>query len=121
MLGLGIDVFEVVDADRLTALLEAVGPIEVEDATLDAADAGKILTARDPSVPAIEQYPAATAVWSGIAAAMSEEGSGSVASASAGDLTVDAVLGRALRRIGRGPRPSCRAARCRAKPRGVST
>ena len=41
MLGLGIDVFEVVDADRLTASLEAVGPIEVEDATLDAADADK--------------------------------------------------------------------------------
>ena len=30
MLGLGIDVFEVVDADRLTALLEGIGPIEVE-------------------------------------------------------------------------------------------
>ena len=32
MLGLGIDVVEVVDADRLTALLEAVGPIEVDSA-----------------------------------------------------------------------------------------
>ena len=30
MLGLGIDAFEVVDADRLTALLEGIGPIEVE-------------------------------------------------------------------------------------------
>ena len=92
MLGLGIDVLEVVDADRLTALLEGVGPIEVEDATLDAGAAAEILTARDPSVPAIEEYPAATAVWSGIAAAMSERGSGSIATASAGGLTVDALM-----------------------------
>ena len=30
MLGLGIDAFEVVDADRLAALLEGIGPVEVE-------------------------------------------------------------------------------------------
>jgi hypothetical protein len=109
MLALGIDAFEVVDADRLTALLEGIGPIEVDlpadvtdaeadivaeegTATLDPAGAAAILTARDPSVPAIEQYPAATAVWSAVASAMTDSGTGAVAAASAGPLTIDALL-----------------------------
>jgi hypothetical protein len=86
MLGLGIDVFEVVDVDRLTALLEGIG-------VPDAASAAAVLTDRDPSVPAIEQYPDATATWSEIAATMSEDGTASVASAGSSDApTIDSLL-----------------------------
>ncbi len=88
MLALGIDAVEVVDAGALAAALEGIGSFEVDlpadvtaaggdvvaeagRATLDPASAAAILTARDPAVPALDQYPTATAVWSGIAAAMS--------------------------------------------------
>jgi hypothetical protein len=86
MLGLGIDVFEVVDVDRLTALLEGIG-------VPDAASAAAVLTDRDTSVPAIEQYPDATATWSEIAGTMSEDGTASVASAGSSDApTIDSLL-----------------------------
>ena len=107
MLGLGIDAIEVVDAARLATLLDGVGPIAVElpvdvtdasgavvadagSATLDPAAAASILTARDPAVAALDQYPAATAVWSGIAASMS--GGDAVASASDAAPTVEGLM-----------------------------
>ncbi len=107
MLGLGIDAIEVVDAARLATLLGDVGPIAVElpvdvtdasgavvadagSATLDPAAAASILTARDPAVAALDQYPAATAVWSGIAASMS--GGDAVASASDAAPTVEGLM-----------------------------
>jgi hypothetical protein len=85
MLGLGIDAFEVVDADRLTALLEGV-------AAPDPSAAAEVLTTRDSSVPAIEQYPEATAAWSEIAAAMTEEDTDPVSVASSGPPTIDGLL-----------------------------
>jgi hypothetical protein len=89
LLGLTIDAHEVVDRGRLAELLEPVGDIEVElpadvtDArgrvvaeagtqTLDPEAAAAVLTARDPDVPATDQYPAATAVWKGVAAAVGD-------------------------------------------------
>jgi hypothetical protein len=88
-MGLTLDHVEVVDAARLAELLAPLGdlpvdlPADVTDAdgdvvaergpdTVDAEEAAAILTARDPAVPAIEQYPAAGAVWSGVAAAIGE-------------------------------------------------
>jgi hypothetical protein len=85
-LRLGLDHVEVVDAERLDDLLAPLGDLEVDlpddvtdadgdevaeegQATIDAATAAAILTARDPDIPAIEQYPAAAAVWSAVAAA----------------------------------------------------
>lgn len=85
-LRLSLDHVEIVDADRLDDLLAPLGeltvdlPEEVTDAsgdevaragpaTIDAEAAAAILTARDPDVPAMEQYPAAAAVWSAVAEA----------------------------------------------------
>jgi hypothetical protein len=89
LLGLTIESFEVVDEARLEELLRPVGdidvdlPIDVTDAegrvvadsgaqTLDPAAAAAVLVARDPSVPADEQYPAAPAVWAAIAEAVGD-------------------------------------------------
>ena len=89
LLGLTIESFEVVDQARLEELLRPVGdidvdlPVDVTDAdgqvvaesgaqTLDPAAAAAVLAARDPSVPAVEQYPAATAVWAAIAEAVGD-------------------------------------------------
>jgi hypothetical protein len=112
---LQLDQVEVVDAARLTEVLEPVGDIAVDlpsdvtdasgatvaeagTATLDAAAAAAILTARDPDVPAVRQYRAAAAVWSGIAAAVGD-GIGAEADADA-DLpvvtSVDDLLARLL-------------------------
>jgi hypothetical protein len=89
LLGVTIESFEVVDAARLEELLRPVGdievdlPVDVTDAggrvvaqagaqTLDPEAAAAVLVARDPSVPAVEQYPAATAVWAAIAEAVGD-------------------------------------------------
>jgi hypothetical protein len=89
LLGLTIESFEVVDEARLEELLRPVGdidvdlPVDVTDAdgrvvadsgaqTLDPAAAAAVLVARDPSVPADEQYPAASAVWAAIAEAVGD-------------------------------------------------
>jgi hypothetical protein len=89
LLGLTIDSFEVVDQSGLEELLAPVGeievdlPVDVTDAdgrvvagsggqSLDPAAAAAVLTARDPSVPAVEQYPAAIAVWAAIAQAVGD-------------------------------------------------
>lgn len=94
-LGLSFDVVEMADAARLTELLGPFGlvevtlPIDVTDAEgevvveagtaeMDAAAMAAVLTARDPSVPAADQAPAAAAVWDGIIATLSD-GSGSSA------------------------------------------
>jgi len=114
LLGLALDEVEVVDAVGLTAMLERFGELEVElptdvtDAdgevvaeagaqTLDPAAAAAVLTARDPDVPAAEQYPAAQAVWSAVAAAIgdgvgSEGGDASTALASSAGGTLDGIL-----------------------------
>jgi hypothetical protein len=120
LLGVSLDVVEVVDAERLTEILEPFGPLEVDlpadvtdadgdtvaDAgsqTLDPSEAAAVLTARDPEVPALEQYPAAEAVWSAVATAIGDGGvrSGTSApaateptdpSASAADGSLDAIL-----------------------------
>ena len=118
LLGLTLDEVEIVDADGLTELLEGLGPLEVDlpidvtDAdgdvvaeagshTFDAAEAAAVLAARDPSVPAADQYPAAEAVWSAVAASI---GDGTAAPAAAttvppapgagggGEGDVDAIL-----------------------------
>jgi hypothetical protein len=89
LLGVSLDVVEVVDAERLTEILEPFGPLEVDvpaDVTdadgdivaaagaqaLEPADAAAVLTARDPEVPAVEQYAAAEAVWSAVATAIGD-------------------------------------------------
>jgi hypothetical protein len=126
LLGLTIDSFVVADRAQLEDLLGEVGDIEVDlpvdvtgadgqtvagagEQTLDPATAAAVLVARDPSVPAAEQYPAATAVWAGFAAAVGDgidatgiEGlmaapstTGPPASAANGE-QIDAVLSRAL-------------------------
>ena len=102
-LGLGIDSLEVVDEARLTELLGPIGPIEVDlpaavtDArgrviepagasTLEPAQAAAVLTARDPDQAGTDRYPAAVAVWNGVAAVA---GSAPVA---AGAGAIDAVF-----------------------------
>ena len=113
LLGLTLDEVEVVDADRLTAILEPLGTLEVElpaDVTdadgdviaeagvqsLDAAEAAAVLTARDPGRPAIDQYPAAEAVWAGAAAAIGDGVSGNGTTATtevpAGGGSLDGIL-----------------------------
>jgi hypothetical protein len=89
LLGLSIDSFEIADRAHLEALLRTVGDIEVDlpadvtdsdghrvaeagHQTLDPATAAAVLVARDPSVPGADQYPAATAVWKGIAQAVGD-------------------------------------------------
>ena len=119
LLGLGIDAIEVVDAARLQALLEPVGPIEVElpsdvtDADGDVvAEAGAATLdpgrgGGDPRPhatlrwPALDQYPAATAVWSAVADAVGE-GIGPPAERAAADGSVPGADGRPGRRSGRG-------------------
>ena len=88
-LRLTLDHVEIVDEARLDDLLAPVGevivdlPAEVTDADgdvvarpgrlrLDPGEMAEILTARDPDVPAMEQYPAAAAVWSAVAAAVGD-------------------------------------------------
>ncbi|MET0143342.1 MAG: hypothetical protein ABW328_00930 [Ilumatobacteraceae bacterium] len=89
LLGLGLDTVEVADAARLAAIFEPFGPLTVDlpadvtdaegdvvaeagEQTMDAEQAAAVLTARDPSVPAVEQYPAAGAVWAAVAAAIGD-------------------------------------------------
>jgi hypothetical protein len=89
LLGLTIDSFVVADRGQLEDLLGEVGEIEVDlpvavagsngepvaeagEQTLDPATAAAVLVARDRSTPAVDQYPAATAVWSGVAAAVGD-------------------------------------------------
>jgi hypothetical protein len=89
LLGLAVESFEVADRARLEELLSPVGDIEVDlpmdvtDAdgqvvaeqgpqTMDPQTAAAVLVARDPAVPAAEQYPAATAVWAAVAEAVDD-------------------------------------------------
>jgi hypothetical protein len=84
LLRLGISEVSYVDADSLAGMLAPVGsltvdlPIDVTAAggkvvasagatTMDATEAAAVLTARDPNVPAAEQYRAASAVWTAVA------------------------------------------------------
>ncbi len=88
-LGLTIDDVTIVDAAGAAALLGPVGELEVDvphdvtdssgdvvaeagESTLDASAAAAILAARDRSVPAVDQYPAASAVWAAVAAAIGD-------------------------------------------------
>ena len=88
-LRLRLDHVAVVDADRLDDLLAPLGELQVDlpadvtdatgeevaeagPATIDAELASRILTARDPDLPAARQYRAAAAVWSAVAAAAGE-------------------------------------------------
>jgi hypothetical protein len=89
LLGLAVESFEVADRARLEELLSVVGdidvdlPVEVTDGagqvvaeegpqTMDSETAAAVLAARDPAVPAAEQYPAATAVWAAVAEAVGD-------------------------------------------------
>jgi hypothetical protein len=89
LLGLTVESFEVADRARLEELLSLVGeidvdlPVQVTDAdgevvaeegpqTMDPATAAAVLVARDPAVPAAEQYPAATAVWAAVGEAVGD-------------------------------------------------
>jgi hypothetical protein len=131
LLGLTLDSHEVVDESRLAELFGAVGEIEVDlpadvtdsagrvvaeagQQTLDPDEAAAVLTARDPDVPASEQYPAATAVWQGVAAAVGDgidaaageptEGAGEVlAQAMAGPLSGRGLAWSPVRQV-RNPR-----------------
>jgi hypothetical protein len=102
---LQLDQVEIVDEARLADLLAPVGdlavdlPSDVTDAagdtvaeagaaTIDAAQAAAILTARDPDVPALRQYRAAAAVWSAVADAV---GDGVDTDDAAADATVPPV------------------------------
>ena len=104
----GLDVTEVVTAERLAAMLAAVGPIEVDlpapvtgadgaviadqgVQTLDPGQAAAVLTARDPARPAGDQYPATSAVWAAVAAA-----AGQAPPPAAGADPLDAQLGALL-------------------------
>lgn len=88
-LSLGIDVTEVVDAERLASILAPIGAIEVDlpidvtgasgnvvatagAQTLDPQQLASVLTARDPGRTAHEQYPAASVVWAAIASAVGD-------------------------------------------------
>ncbi len=123
LLGLAVESYEVADRARLEELLSVVGdievdlPVDVTDAdgqvvaeaglqTMDPETAAAVLVARDPAVPAAEQYPAATAVWAAVAEAVGDgisdvEGfqapsGGEAAGASEPADGVAAVVGRAL-------------------------
>ena len=108
--GLSIDATEVVTADRLAALLEPLGPLEVDlpaavtnangevvveqgVQTLDAEQAAAVLTARDPARTGAERYAAAQAVWAAVAEAV---GDGADGVAADGSGAIDAVLGPLL-------------------------
>jgi hypothetical protein len=83
LLGIELDQVAVVDAAQLAALLAPLGelavdlPAAVTDASgdvvaeagaqaLDAEAAAAVLTARDPAVPAVDQYAPAAAVWAAV-------------------------------------------------------
>jgi len=102
---LQLDHVEVMDAAALATLLDPVGDLAVElpadvtdaagdvvaeqgAATIDAEQAAAILTARDPDVPAAQQYRAAAAVWSAVAAAA---GDGIDAEGSSGSVPAEEV------------------------------
>jgi hypothetical protein len=88
-LRLGVEDVAFVDAARLAELLAPAGtlhvdlPVEVADANgdvvatagaseMDATAAAAVLTSRDAKVSATEQYPAAEAIWSAVAAAVGD-------------------------------------------------
>ena len=108
-LGLAIDSTEVMTADRLAALLEPLGPLEVElpaavtnasgevivdqgVQTLDAGQAAAVLTARDPARTGADRYAATQAVWAAIAKAVGDGAN----SATDGSGVIDPVLGPLL-------------------------
>jgi hypothetical protein len=110
-LGLAIDSTEVMTADRLAALLEPLGPLEVElpaavtnangevivdqgVQTLDAGQAAAVLTARDPARTGADRYAVTQAVWAAVAQAVGD-GADSVAVDDSG--VIDPVLGPLLR------------------------
>lgn len=112
MLRLDVDRTDVVDAAQLAELLAAIGAVEVDlpvDITdgsggvvaeagatsLEPADAAAVLSARDPDVRAVAQYPAAAAVWSGVADAVGD-GLGDVAPSSAAPSSSADLFGRAV-------------------------
>ncbi len=116
--GLSLDTVEVATADRLAELLEPVGPVEVNlpddvvdasgvvvveagSVTLTPEELGLVLTARDPDTPAAEQFPAAAAVWEGVARAVGEGvGDGAMTdpagSAGGAAVTTEAALDAAM-------------------------
>jgi len=103
-LSLSFDTVEVADVSRLAELLAPVGDVEVElpdevtdadgavvadkgTATLTPAELAAVLTARDPDVPAGEQYDAAAAVWAGVASTVADGlAAGEPAAAAAGSV-----------------------------------
>lgn len=117
-LSLSIDTAEVVDAARLTELLGPIGAVEVDlpddvtdhdgevvaesgPARREPAELAAVLTARDPDVPAADQYPAAAAVWSAVTAAIGDGltppgGGRNVASAAVND-DIAPVLAQVVR------------------------
>jgi hypothetical protein len=119
-LRLRLDEVDVVDAERLAAMLEPVGDLEVDlptdvtdasgdtvadagAATIDAAQAAAILTARDPDVPAIRQYRAAAAVWSAVAAAVGDGLGADDATADGGTVPAVGDIDELLTRLLGGP------------------
>jgi hypothetical protein len=89
LLRLGIEDIAFVDDASLASMLAPVGalqddlPSDVTAAggkvvarsgatTMDAAEAAAVLTARDPDVPAVEQYRSASAVWEAVAKTVGE-------------------------------------------------
>lgn len=126
--GVSLDSVEVAAADRVAELLEPLGEVEVNLAddvtdadgdvvveagavTLAADDLARVLTARDPAVPAAEQFRAAAAVWAGAANVVDEGASGAapqrgvtasdsvgaaLAAATAGELSTWAVRSRPI-------------------------
>jgi hypothetical protein len=88
-LGVSFDAVEIADAERLERLFEPIGDVDVElpadvtdgsgdivaeagSVTMSPADLAAVLTARDPSLRAAEQFGAATAVWDGIQSAVGD-------------------------------------------------
>lgn len=88
-LSLSFDAVEIADAARLAELLESVGRVEVDlpidvtdddgdvvaeagEEAMDAGELAAVLSARDPDVPAAEQYAATAAVWAGIVEAVGD-------------------------------------------------
>jgi hypothetical protein len=84
-----------VDVDLPVEVTDHDGDVvaEVGASTLGPEDLAAVLTARDPSVPAAEQLPAASAVWTGLAAAVG--GGGGDTSEPADPPTVESVLAAA--------------------------
>jgi hypothetical protein len=84
LLRLGIEDISFVDDASLATMLAPVGSLQVDlpsdvtaaggkvvarsgATTMGAAEAAAVLTARDPAVPAVEQYRSASAVWEAVA------------------------------------------------------